>query len=198
MLKYLLVPVFLLSITTSFAQQLTLQQKLQSNLNLQSQFQVLLAQSKSFDADFKVIRKSNIEIIQKNVADSIAKYSKEITSLKTNSSSSASTVGVLRDSLQTTQAELSVEKGKTSSISFLGIDFEKKVYHIIVWSIITVFALAFFIILASFRKAKVDANEYQKTAEEAQNSFQTFKKKAMETEQKLKRQLLDEQLKGSS
>lgn len=198
MFKSLLTTIFTLIFINSFAQQLTLQQKLQSNLDLQTQFQVLLLQSKSIDADFKSIRKSNIEIIQKNVKDSISAYTKEIATLKANSSSSVSTVTSLRDSLSTTLSELSAEKNKTDSIAFIGIDFNKGAYHTIVWSAISVLALALIIILASFRKAKVDANEHQKTASDVQQEFQTFKKKAMETEQKLKRQLLDEQMKGSS
>ncbi|MCI0920928.1 hypothetical protein [Sphingobacterium rhinopitheci] len=196
--KSLLTTIFLLAITCSFAQQPTLQQKLQSNLNLQSQFQVLLAQSKSFDADFKVIRKANIEIIQKNVSDSISKYTKEIATLKSNSSSSVANLTLLKDSLQTTQAALAIEQRKTDNITFLGIDLSKGVYHSIVWAIIAILALVLMIIIASFRKAKIDAVESKKTAEESQQEFQVFKKKAMETEQKLKRQLLDEQLKGNS
>lgn len=197
MRKSFLSTIILLVSFNGFSQSLTLQQKLQSNLDIQSQFQVLLSQSKGIDADFKAIRKSNIEIIQKNVSDSISKYTKEIASLKSNSSSSAATVTSLRDSLQATQSALNIETAKKDNIDFLGINFSKGSYHSLVWIIIGVLALALFIILASFRKAKVDAVEHQKTADEVQNEFQAYKKKAMETEQKLKRQLLDEQLKGS-
>lgn len=197
MLKTVLSFLFILSTFVSFGQ-LTLQQKLQSNLKLEDQFQVLLLQSKNQDADFKVIRKSNVDIIKKNVSDSISKYRKEIAQLKSNSSSSVNTVQSLRDSVTTLSTDLATEKAKTDSISFLGIDFGKGAYHTIVWSIIGVLGLAFIIILASFRKAKVDAVEHQKTAEEAINDYQVFKKKSMENEQKLKRQLLDEQLKKDS
>lgn len=183
----------------SFAQpQPTLQQKLQSNLSLQNQFQVLLNQSRSQDVHFKVIRKSNIEIVQRNVADSIAKYTKEIASLKSNSSSSVQQVQSLKDSVQTLSQSLKIEQDKTDSISFLGIDFGKSSYHTLVWTIIGVLSVALSIILISFRKAKVDAVEHQKTAEEVQNEYQAHKKKALETEQKLKRQLLDEQMKRDS
>jgi len=181
-----------------FAQQPTLQQKLQSNLPLQTQFQVLLNQSRNQDVDFKVIRKSNVEIIQRNVVDSISKYTKEIATLKNNSSSSVQQVQSLKDSVHTLSQSLQVEQAKTDSISFIGIDFGKSTYHTLVWSIIGVLAVALFIILVSFRKAKVDAVEHQKTAEDVQNEFQVHKKKALETEQKLKRQLLDEQMKRDS
>lgn len=196
--KFLLATISILLSVTCFSQQMTLQQKLQSELDLQNQFQSLLAQSRNLESDFKMVRKSNIEIIQKNVADSIAKYRKEISELKSSSSTSSSTIASLRDSLQTTQTKLQTETSKKDSISFIGIDFTKSSYHTFVWVIIVVLSLALLIISFSFRKAKVDAIEHQKTAEEAQNAFQTFKKKAMETEQKLKRQLLDEQLKDRS
>ncbi|MCA5003856.1 hypothetical protein [Sphingobacterium bovistauri] len=187
---------FFVSIST-FAQ-LTLQQKLQSNLPLNAQFQALLLQSRSQDADFKVIRKSNVEIIQKNVADSISKYTKELAALKSNSSSSVQQVQLLKDSVTNLSENLKIEQSKTDSISFMGMSFAKPAYHTLVWSIIGVLSIAFFITLITFRKAKVDAVEHQKTAEEVQNEFQAYKKKAMEAEQKLKRQLLDEQMRRDS
>lgn len=195
--KSVLSLVFLFFVTASFAQ-LTLQQKLQSDLNLNTQFQVLLSQSRSQDADFKIVRKSNIEIIQRNVSDSISKYTKEIAALKNSSSSSAATVKNLKDSLSAIKSELQTEQQKTDSISFLGIDFAKSTYHSLVWIIIAILGVGFFTMLVSFRKAKVDTVEHRKTAEEAQNEFQQYKKKAMEREQLLKRQLLDEQLKRDS
>ena len=188
----------LISLISYAQQQPTLQQKLRSELSLQAQFQTLLNQSRSQDADFKVIRKSNVEIIQRNVSDSVAQYRKEIAELKNSSSTSTQQIQALKDSVEVLSADLTDERSKTNSISFLGMDFAKSTYHTMVWSIIIVLGLAFFVTLISFRKAKVDAVDHQKTAEEAQTDFLAFKKKAMETEQKLKRQLLDEQMKRES
>lgn len=199
MQKISLAFIFTLISLISFAQQQpTLQQKLKSELSLQAQFQALLNQSRNQDADFKLIRKSNVEIIQRNVADSVAKYRKEIAELKNSSSSSTEKIQTLKDSVELLSADLMDERSKTDSISFLGMDFAKSAYHTMVWSIIIILGLAFFITLISFRKAKVDAVEHQKTAEEVQSDFLAYKKKAMETEQKLKRQLLDEQMKRDS
>ncbi|MFZ4862077.1 hypothetical protein ACL9RF_07815 [Sphingobacterium sp. Mn56C] len=194
MLKSILSFVFIFVVAQSFAQ-LTLQQKLQSNLDLPTQFQILLAQSRSQDVDFKIIRKSNIEIIQKNVADSIAKYTKEIASLKSNSSSSVNTLQAVRDSLSLIKEELHTEKQKTDNVSVAGLEFGKGAYHGTVWTLIAVLSIVLLTTVFSFRKAKVDAVVHQQTAEEVQNEFHTYKKKAMEKEQQLKRQLLDEQLK---
>lgn len=165
---------------------------------LNEQFSNLNNLSRSQNVDFKLIRKTNLEIVRKNVLDSIAIYQKEIATLKTNSSSSVTTVKNLRDSVNTLDTELQAEKQKTDSIAFLGIDFAKGSYHTMVWAIIIVLAIAFLATLASFRKAKVDTNEHKKTTEELQNELQTLRKKSMEKEQLLKRQLLDEQMKRNS
>jgi uncharacterized protein YoxC len=67
-----------------------------------------------------------------------------------------------------------------------------------VWIIIVVLAVALFAILAAFRKAKVDTDESKHTVDELQEELQSLRKKSMEREQQLKRQLLDEQLKRNS
>ncbi|MFD1771967.1 hypothetical protein [Sphingobacterium suaedae] len=165
---------------------------------LNEQFINLSNLSRSQSADFKLIRKTNLEIVRKNVIDSISHYQKEIAQLKANSSSSVTTVKSLRDSVSTLDTQLQNEKQKTDSIAFLGIDFAKGTYHTFVWLVIIVLAIAFIATLASFRKAKVDTNEHKKTTEELQEELQTLRKKSMEKEQILKRQLLDEQMKRNS
>lgn len=198
-MKNLLVfTVFIFSIFNSIAQQPTLQEQLQSETDINTQFQLLLNMSRNQDASFKLIRRSNIEIIQKNVKDSLSTYKKEITELKELTSSASGTIQNLQDTVSSLQKELDTEKQKTATIGFLGMDFNKGAYHTLVWSIIAVLGIALLVILLSFRKAKVDAVEHKATAEEAQNELHTFKKKAMEKEQQLKRQLLDEQLKRNS
>src|SRR5690606_9649339 len=116
-------------------------------------FQTLLSQSRNQGACVKIIRKGNVEIIQRNVADSLSRYTKEIASLKSSTSTSTQQIQSLQDSVQTLSADLAVERAKTDSISFLGMDFSKSAYLALVWSIITVLSLAFFIVLISFRKA---------------------------------------------
>ncbi|GHE41379.1 hypothetical protein GCM10017764_25950 [Sphingobacterium griseoflavum] len=166
--------------------------------SLSEQFLNLSNLSKSQNADFKIIRKTNLEIVRRNVLDSISVYQKEIATLKANSSSSVTTVKNLKDSVNTLDTQLQAEKQKTDSIAFVGIDFAKGTYHTMVWAIIIVLAVAFLATLASFRKAKVDTNEHKKTTEELQEELQILRKKSMEKEQLLKRQLLDEQMKRNS
>lgn len=198
MLKRVLLFTFTICALIAFGQEKPMLPYAIQKGTLNEQFINLSNLSRSQDASFKLIRKTNLEIVRKNVIDSIAHYKTEISTLINNSSSSTGTIKSLRDSVSVLDAELQVEKKQTSTINFLGIDFAKGSYHTFVWIIIIVLAILFLITLASFRKARVDTVEHKKTAEEFQNELQALRKKSMEKEQLLKRQLLDEQMKRNS
>ncbi len=174
-----------------------LQQKLKTS-SLDSQFVYLNLYSKSQNTDFKVIRKANLETVRQNVRDSLNTYRKRIAELSTSNSSSAGNIKGLQDSVSSLTSQLETEQKKTDSISFLGIDFAKGSYHTFVWAIILALAAAFAGTLFAFRKSKVDTQDAKKTVDELQDELQTLRKKSMEREQALKRQLLDEQLKRNS
>ena len=159
--------------------------------SLANQFDYLNYISKN-NYDFKMVRKTNLDIVKRNVIDTVAKLHKEISSLKSSSSNYTSNTKTLQDSIQVLKDQLAQEKEKTESFSFLGINTSKTFYNTVVWTIIAVLAVAAFIFLFSYRKAKVDTVEFQKTAEQSQEEFATFRKKSMEKEQLLKRQLQDE------
>lgn len=159
--------------------------------SLANQFDHLNYISKN-NYDFKMVRKTNLEIVKRNVIDTVTKLQKEITSLKSSSSNYTSNTKNLQDSIQVLKDQLAQEQEKTDSFSFLGINTSKAFYSTVVWTIIGVLVVAAFVFLISYRKAKVDTVEFQKTAEQSQEEFATFRKKAMEKEQLLKRQLQDE------
>lgn len=186
---------FLLIVPPVFGQ--TLQEKLRTT-TLDSQFVLLNAQSRSHDAYFKIIRRGNLDIIRKNVSDSIGNYKKEIATLRENAGAHTGTVNTLQDSVQQLSIAWQAEQEKSANISFLGINFSKGSYHTMVWIIIAVLASAFLGTFFAFRKAKSDTLENKNTVDELQEELQTVRKKNLEREQQLKRQLLDEQLKRNS
>lgn len=197
MLRLLYTLTFLLYFSTSFSQKINLQEALAKS-PVDSQFYYLSAMSRSQDADFKIIRKTNLAKIRRNVLDTVNGLRTEITALHSTNSSAASTLKNLKDSVQNLQVQLNQEKIKTDSITFLGIDFSKASYHTLVWLLICGLAIAFVATLVVFQKAKVDSTEAKSNASEFQNELLAFKKKSLEKEQVLKRQLLDEQLKRSN
>lgn len=163
-----------------------------------SQFYYINILSRSGEGNFKLIRSTNLDILKTNTMDTINRLKTEITELREASSSYTGTTTALRDSIGALETELQTERQRTDSISFLGIAFNKGTYHTIVWSLIIGLAIAFIATFFAFRKSRVDTIEHKKTADEFQEELQAVKKKALEKEQVLKRQLLDEQLKRNS
>lgn len=159
--------------------------------SLANQFDHLNYISKN-NYDFKMVRKTNLDIIKKNVVDTVSKLQKEINTLKSASSNYGSTTKGLQDSVQILKDQLAQEQEKVDSFSFLGINTTKSAYSSIVWIIIAVLLISTVTFLFSYRKAKVNTDEYQKTADQAQEELALFRKKALEKEQALKRQLQDE------
>jgi len=164
---------------------------------LASQFEHLNYISRSQDT-YKLIRKENLDIIKTNVQDSISRLQNEIKTFKTNTGDHAAVQQNLRDSIQQLRVALSTEKTQTDSINVLGMPIQKTLYNTIVWSLIGALLLIAIIALVLYRKAKVDTLEYQKTAELSQEEYNVLRKKSLEKEQALRRQLQDELNRRSS
>ena len=158
---------------------------------MDNQFQQLNYISRT-QGDYKLIRKENLDIIKANVSDSMNIYRNEIKSLKASSGSHASTTQSLQDSIQSLKADLNQERLKVDSFNFLGLSINKGTYSTIVWILILVFLLSTIILFTAFKKAKNDTIEFQNTAEKSQEEYNILRKKAMEKEQALRRQLQDE------
>ena len=159
--------------------------------SIANQFEHLNYISKN-NYDYKMVRKTNLEIIKRNVVDTVSKLQKEINTLKSTSSNYGSTTKGLQDSVQILKDQLAQEQEKVDSFSFLGINTTKSAYSTVVWLIIAGLLASTIGFLFSYRKAKVNTDEYQKTADQAQEELALFRKKALEKEQALKRQLQDE------
>lgn len=167
------------------------------NTSIDSQFYYINSLSRS-ESGFKLIRPANLNVIKASVADTLKSLRAHIVDLETQTSTHSATKQNFQDSISTLSSQLQAEQQKTDSILFLGMSFSKSGYHTFVWSIIIVLALAFLITLASFRKAKSVSIEEKENSIQFQDELQAVRKKAIEKEQQLKRQLLDEQLKRNS
>ncbi|HIX54504.1 MAG TPA: hypothetical protein H9853_05710 [Candidatus Sphingobacterium stercoripullorum] len=164
------------------------------NTTIDSQFYYIQILSKS-QGGFKLIRPTNVEIVRSSVRDTLSKLNKEIVEIKSENELQKNQLTSSQDSITTLSSALSKEKERVDNISFLGINFSKGSYHTFVWTIIIALALAVTFLLSSFKRAKSTSTEEKKHREEIEEEMQQLRKKSLEKEQKLKRQLLDEQLK---
>lgn len=158
---------------------------------IDSQFIYLYAISRTQDG-IEHVRQANLEQIRKNIADTIRVLTKEISDLKSKDGSQQAAVEAMTDSLAQARNELQIAQREKDSFSFIGVSLEKSTYSLIMWGIVLLLAAALIFYIYRYNQGHMVTNDTKKAIEELQEEFDQHRKKAMEKEQKLKRQLQDE------
>lgn len=158
---------------------------------IDSQFIYLYAISRTQDG-IEHVRQANLEQVRKNIADTIRVLTKEISDLKSKDGSQQAAVEAMTDSLAQARNELQIAQREKDSFSFIGVSLEKSTYSLIMWGIVLLLAAALIFYIYRYNQGHVVTNDTKKAIEELQEEFDQHRKKAMEKEQKLKRQLQDE------
>lgn len=161
------------------------------NGNLTQQFDYVFQKSNSFQ-EYKVIKKEYFALLKKNSNDSVNRFKKEVEQLKLQFSAYDENLQSLKDTLATTKSTLEEMKNAQNSMNFLGISVAKSSYSMIMWGIVLLLLFLTLIILFRYKSAKTISNESLRSFEKLEEDFEDFKRKSLEKEQKLGRQLQDE------
>jgi len=158
---------------------------------IDSQFIYLYAISRTQDG-IELVRQANLERIRKNVADTIRALTREIADLKAKDGSQQAAVDAMTDSLSQARSDLQAAQQEKDSFSFLGISLQKSTYSLMMWGLVLLLAVALAFYIYRYNQSHVVTTDTRKAIDELQAEFDQHRKKAMEKEQKLKRQLQDE------
>lgn len=156
------------------------------NGTIEEQFDVLIKNSFPYE-NFKNIR-DNLPRFRKNTLDSLHALQNQIAEQKTTTENQKTTI----DSLQTSLSSMKETISQRDNISFLGMSLEKGTYNLIVWSIIVILIILLSFFIQRYKSNFRIAKESKDAADEIREEFEQHRKKAMEREQKLKRDLQDE------
>lgn len=156
------------------------------NGTIEEQFDVLIKNSFPYE-NFKNIR-DNLPRFRKNTLDSLHALQNQITEQKITTENQKATI----DSLQVSLSSLKETISQSDNISFLGMSIEKGSYNLIVWSIIVILIILLTFFIQRYKSNFRVAKESKDAADEIREEFEQHRKKAMEREQKLKRDLQDE------
>lgn len=145
---------------------------------------------------FKVIDKTKMTRLQSNAKARIDILKSEIENLKTQMSKQEAAASKVSTDLEKTQQTLEATEGEKDSINFFGIQMSKGNYQTMMWSIIGVLLLGLLFFIFKYRNSNVLTNEAQHKLDETEVEFDEYRRKALEKEQKLGRQLQDERNKA--
>jgi hypothetical protein len=187
------------SLQISFAQQES--EALEGNYPLNERFQLLKTKSQNYK-DYKVIKETVLDSFWKIVRDSVA--SKEAALQATNQN-----IQKLNTELSSTQTQLKAKEQSmsevvhdSSHINVLGIEFAKSVFITTVAVILGLLILSVALISGRLKMIHGSMKQREDAFNVLSNEFEDYKRKAMEKQTKLSRELQNErnrlsQMRGS-
>ncbi|MFY0630771.1 MAG: hypothetical protein JXR05_10350 [Flavobacteriaceae bacterium] len=166
-------------------------QQKKDTLTLEQQFDKIYRTSSSYQ-EYKVVGKTRYRSLQKGVLDSLKALRSDLVSKKQIIASKSDSIENLQKKVTTLDTNLKQTNTEKDSISLFGILISKSTYNIVLWSIIVILILALSYFVFKFKNSHVVTSEAKSNLKDAEDELATYKKKSLEREQKLRRQLQDE------
>lgn len=188
--------ILFLSISLSnFSQEVAVEEK--EDTSLKGQFDKIFRTSTTYkplgtQKKYKVIDLQKYQLLESNVLDSIIKLERQIFEKENLLNSERENIKKTKDLLSKTQKELEISNKKENSISLFGMQLSKVKYNLLLWSIIILSLVGLFYFIFKFTNSNILTKEAKKNLLEVEQEFEQHRKKSLEREQKLRRQLQDE------
>lgn len=142
--------------------------------------------------DYKVIKLSKLNLLQKNVADSVAAFKSTVEENLARIGALEFTIDSLVQNEKGLSADLALAKKKEDGMIVFGNIVNKGTYQIVVWSIIGILVLMVLILFFKFKSSNAITKESNTKLQEIEAEFETHRQKTLEREQQLRRKLQDE------
>ncbi len=167
------------------------QEKQDTQKSIENQFEEIYKKSNSYEA-YKIIKKRYYQDLKQNTIDSL-KQSKKIISDKEHLLFTQKNK-LEKDSILLSKTTLELKKSikREKSISFLGILVSKKIYNLLLWGIVIILLMSLSLFIVKFIRNNRITKTAQRNVIDLEKEFELFRKKSVQREQKLRRQLQDE------
>ena len=159
--------------------------------SIDEQFESLLKTSNNFE-DYKVVKKYKINQLRENTKKHLEGLNTQIGDLEGNINTLSSEIAQLKTSLNNTQTSLDDTNKEKDSMSFFGSQMSKASYNTMVWAIAGALLLGLLFFIFKFKNGNILTKQAQRKLEDLEQGFDDYKRKSLEKEQKLGRQLQDE------
>ncbi|WP_159948615.1 hypothetical protein [Polaribacter septentrionalilitoris] len=191
-MKFYTTTIFLLFISLTFAQETT-----EESNSIESQFDKIFRTSTTYKPKdtpkrYKVIDIQKYISLKENVLDSLKSSIKIISEKENLLKTERDNISKTKDLLSKTKSDLDIALQKENSISLFGIHLSKSSYNLILWSIIILMLTGLFYFIFKYTRSNVLTKEAQDNLLDVEQQFEQHRKKSLEREQKLRRQLQDE------
>lgn len=162
---------------------------------IESQFEYIFKRSGNYNAEgrrYEVVRAIELDKLRGNVLDSLSAARAEASQLNSTITGQETTIENLNSKLEETTQELAAVTEEKDSMSFFGALVSKATYNIILWTIIIGLLLLLLLFIYRFRRSNVLTQEAKTKLADLENEYEDHRRRALEREQRISRQLQDE------
>jgi preprotein translocase subunit SecF len=163
--------------------------------SITSQFEFLYKNSGNYNAEgkkYEVVRSINLDKLRQNVLDTITVATRKAAELKSTIAGHESTINSLNKKLEETTSSLASVTDEKDSMSFLGIQVSKGTYNFILWTVIFGLLLLLLLFIYRFRRSNILTQIAKSNLSELETEYEDHRRRALEREQRISRQLQDE------
>ena len=167
----------------------------ENDQTLVGQFQELERKSGNYRANgirYEVIRLADLNRIKSNIFDSVNTANKSIKDLSATITANRAEIEDLNTKLQATTNNLNTVTSEKDSISFFGALVSKGAYKLILWGIIFTLLLFLLFFIYKFRNSNFLTQQAKTALADLEKEYEDHRRRALEREQKISRQLQDE------
>lgn len=141
---------------------------------------------------YKVIERPKLDRYRKQLSDSVTNLKSKISTLNKRIDDQASEISTLNTNLSSTQKNLENTNLEKDSMNFFGSQMSKGSYQTMMWTIAGILLLGLLLFIFRFKNSNTLTRQAKRKLAELELDFDDYKRKALEKEQKLGRQLQDE------
>jgi len=163
--------------------------------SINNQFEFLYKKSGNYRAEgkrYEVVRTLNLDKLRQNVLDTINAANSKAAQLNATISGHESTITDLNKKLEDTTNSLTSVTEEKDSMSFLGMLVSKATYNVILWTIIAGLLGLLLLFIYKFRRSNILTQIAKSNLSELETEYEDHRRRALEREQRISRQLQDE------
>ena len=162
--------------------------------DVENQFNYVLRNASDYE-DSKVVKSWWLWRLKSHVLDSLNSLKDSISDAYVIIDAKDLTIDSLKKDLKTVNQKLVTTEKEKNSLKFFGLNMSKGAYNSILWTIIAGLILTLLIFIILFKRSNSITLSTKSNLEEIKEEFETFRKRALEREQQIARELYDEIIK---
>lgn len=197
-LNYTLCILAIVSLNTLYATPVktieTVQEQPVTKVSVKGQLNSILQKSVDYN-DVKLVKKTLLEQLEADFQAFFTKSEHELELVKNALAQKEKELLALQAEHTKVKTELNQAQNNGGEVDFFGIPLAKNLYHSIMWTLVLTSLIAVVFLVRKFKKANEITKNSKGVLKDLEDEFETFKRNAIEREQKLRRQLQDEIIK---